>query len=505
MNTKNKRYCGILMHPTSLYTPYGMGDLGSAARSFVQGLYDAHITLWQILPLGPTGYGNSPYASLSSFAGNELLVSLDDLIAEHLLTSDDVDTTHLNVTPGHVDFDTVGKWKIHILKKAAMQFLKGGREDLQFTRFCQENSYFLDDYALFRVLYERYNDARWNSVWPEELGKRDPVALAHEMKNEANNIQIWKVLQYLFHKQWHVLKTFANERGISIVGDIPIFVAPDSADAWSNIALMKTDAQGNYSYVSGVPPDYFSRTGQLWGNPVYDWNVMQKNGYHWWMKRLERLQSLVDIIRIDHFRGFCAYWQVPYHHKTAEIGTWEKVPGVDFFQTVRERFPSLKIFAEDLGVVTPDVEFLRDSNHFPGMRIAQFGFTFHDEGILNPFDSFLPHNYEENCVAYTGTHDNQTTKGWFLLLSEQEQETVCRYLHCSKKDVVSTLIRFIMASNARYAIFPLQDVLGLGDEARMNTPSTCNSTNWSWMEEKEVNYTRCFAQLKEEIFLYGRM
>jgi 4-alpha-glucanotransferase len=313
------------------------------------------------------------------------------------------------------------------------------------------------------------------------------------------------VLQFFFDVQWHRLKETANSLGISIVGDIPIFVAPDSVDSWSHIELFKTDEAGRYSFVSGVPPDYFSVTGQLWGNPVYDWKVMQENGYEWWLQRLKRLQELTDIIRIDHFRGFQAYWSVPYGNPTAEIGTWEKAPGMDFFCKVKERFPAIRIFAEDLGVITPDVEALRDSNGFPGMRIAQFGFTFDAGGKLHPYDTFLPHNYGERCVAYTGTHDNQTVKGWFEDLKEKEKKQVCSYLGCTKQDVCAGMVKAVMQSHARYAIFPLQDILGLGDEARMNTPATCGGHNWAWQLMPEADLTPVLSDLREKIFLYGRM
>ncbi|MDD4573747.1 MAG: 4-alpha-glucanotransferase [Sphaerochaeta sp.] len=361
-----------------------------------------------------------------------------------------------------------------------------------------------DDYALFMILYEHYNDARWFSVWKKEDGVYSKENVARLQKKYPRKIAIWKALQFFFELQWQALKKYANEHGISIVGDIPIFVAADSVDTWSNIGLFKTDESFHYTGVSGVPPDCFCATGQLWGNPLYDWEVMKQDNYQWWMQRMKAQLHQCDILRIDHFRGFESYWEVPYGHKTAEHGSWVKAPGSDFFKQVKEQLGELPIFAEDLGFMTPEVERLRDENNFPGMRICQFGFTRDMADFPNPYDLFLPHNYPSNCVAYTGTHDNNTVRGWFEELENKDKEMVMTYLGCDQKEVVWAMIRCIMASHAQHVIFPMQDLLDLDAKARMNTPSTCNSHNWSWRMEQKHDCDASLAKLEKLITIYGR-
>jgi 4-alpha-glucanotransferase len=503
MDSKKQRFSGVLLHPTSLYTPYGIGDFGPAAYGFVRSLTHVGVKLWQVLPLGPTGYGNSPYAARSSFAGNELMISPELLVREGWLSALDIEQ-HPSFPDGKVDYNAVIRWKLPLLKRAAKEFLTTDSVQEDFGRFCEENSDWLDDYALFMVEYEQYQDARWFSHWDPKVAHRDPVALAHIEEEHTEEIEVWKALQYLYERQWLSLKRFANEAGVEIIGDIPIFVASDSADTWSHIDLFQTDANGRYRKVSGVPPDRFCATGQLWGNPIYDWEKMKKNGYAWWIRRLKRLASHTDYIRIDHFRGFESYWSVPAGDKTAEHGVWVKGPGQSFFDAVRAQLPNLKIIAEDLGFMTPEVEKLRDDNDYPGMRIATFGFNRKPDGTFDAEDTFLPHNYGYRAVVYPGTHDNDTIKGWFDKLGKEDQSMVMGYLGCAAEEVPHALVRALMASHAEFAIFQLQDILGLGSEARMNTPSTCGDQNWSWQLGEKDNIEPPLQWFHQLVKWYGR-
>ncbi len=503
MNTEQRRYCGVLLHPTSLGGPHGIGDLGPKAYEFVDSLKMANVRLWQILPLGPTGYGNSPYAARSTFAGNELLLSLSFLAKEGYLSKKEIASPPPFPTD-LVDHSMVEAWKMPLLKKAAANFIDNETDKVAFDHFCKANQFWLEDYALFMILYEQYKDARWFSVWKKNDGTYSKETVARLKKQHPRKIVIWKALQFFFETQWQNLKKYANDNDVSIVGDIPIFVAADSVDTWSNIDLFKTDESGHYTAVSGVPPDFFCATGQLWGNPVYDWTEMKKDNYRWWMQRIKALFHQSDILRIDHFRGFESYWEVPYGHKTAELGVWVKAPGSDFFKEMRAQLGELPIFAEDLGFVTPEVEQLRDENNFPGMRICQFGFTRNVADWPNPFDLFLPHNYPDNCVAYTGTHDNNTVRGWYEELEEKDKKMVLAYLGCNQKEVVWAMVRAVMASHAQHVIFPMQDLLDLNAKARMNIPSTCGSHNWAWRMEERHHPDQKLAKLSKLIALYGR-
>lgn len=504
MNTLQRRYCGILLHPTSLPGRYGIGDIGPEAYTFADYLSRSGVCLWQILPLGPTGFGNSPYAARSTFAGNELLISLDFLKRDGLLDANDL-TAPPPFPSNRVDYSMVDAWKTPLLKKAARTFIDsmaGTSED--YHRFCDDNAFWLEDYAMFMVLYERYQDARWFSVWDRDIGERQPQAMAQLKANYGDQIEIWKVLQFFFEEQWQALRTYVNKLGIQLIGDIPIFVAPDSVDTWSHIELFKTDSEGHYSAVSGVPPDFFSATGQLWGNPVYNWDALRATGYDWWLRRIKRLFTQTGILRIDHFRGFDAYWEVPYGDKTAEHGTWVKAPGKEFFEIIRSQLGELPILAEDLGFMTDSVEELRNSNGFPGMKICQFGFNRDAASWPNPFDTFLPHNYDYNFVAYTGTHDNDTTRGWYEKLSNEDKDMVRRYLACNDHEAVWAMIRAVIASHAKYAIIPMQDILDLGSHARMNIPSTCGAHNWSWRMESSAYSIHTADRLAELIRIYAR-
>lgn len=493
------------MHPTSLPGGHGIGDLGEDAFRFVDLLADSSVGLWQILPLGPVGFGNSPYAVRSAFAGNELLISLDALAdAGYLPLS--VVLQHPPFKQGSVDFTAAESFKLPLLVKAADTFLAHADATAQaeFERFCGDQADWLDDYALYRALVDHFQDSRWFLRWDGDLAKRSDEALSRWTKRKSVEIGRWKVLQFFFHRQWQALKSHANARGIGIVGDIPIFVAHDSVDAWSNRKYLKIAEDGSTAASSGVPPDAFSATGQLWGNPVYDWEALQADGFSWWIRRLEHQFAQTDLVRIDHFRGFEAYWEVPAGHKTAEHGKWVSAPGDELFKVLRDRFKTLPVIAEDLGVITEEVERLRDSNRFPGMKIAQFAFDKLGPGKLDPSNAYLPHNYPELCVAYTGTHDNDTTRGWYDRLDGSLKDLVRRYLSCSDEGVVWHLMRSVMASAAQFAIVPMQDVLGLDGSARMNHPGTCGEPNWCWRLVDRQMGTQTVAVLEALVHPFGR-
>ncbi len=483
MDIKYRRHSGILMHITSLPSPYGIGDLGRGAYSFAEKVKKAGFDLWQILPLGPTGYGNSPYSPRSSFASNELLLSPEKLFEKGYLKKADIERIP-SFRSDKVEFDKVINYKLPLLKKAASEFLKRDGNNERYKDFLEKEKYWLEDYALFMVLYEKYADARWD-LWQEEESTREAEAINHIREEKKDEIEIFKALQFLFDEQWMELKSYVNSLGMRIIGDIPIFVGKDSADAWSRPYLFKRDENGHFSKVSGVPPDNFSPTGQLWGNPVYDWAVHEKDHFSWWKERIKRTMEYVDILRIDHFRGFDAYYEIDASAKDASSGVWMASPGKELFEEMRKELGNLNIIAEDLGLLTESVEELRDSNNFPGMKIAHDGFI-PKNGSLNGLDDFLPHNYTRNFVAYTGTHDNNTTKGWFENLEQAEKEYVMKYLGCSAEDVPYALSRAVMLSNADYAVLPMQDMLSLGEEARMNFPSTCNDKNWSWRLDESL-------------------
>lgn len=478
MEITGARYSGVLFHITSIYTDYGIGDMGRKSYEFVDRLKKTGATLWQILPLGPTGYGNSPYAARSTFAGNELLIDLEQLVKEGYLSRNEIAFPPV-FDPDHVEFDRVRAYKLPLLKKAAQAFILSKRHRNDYRKFKKENAFWLDSYAVFMTLYdEKYHDARW-MLWDEKYCQET-------LDKYSKQAEIYRVLQYFFLKQWLNLRKYANSQGIKIIGDIPIFVGGDSADTWSNIELFKTDSSGHYSAVSGVPPDNFSATGQRWGNPVYDWKEHEKTGFEWWIRRIRKQLEFCDIIRIDHFRGFDAYWSVKASCPTAEDGRWIKAPGKAFFKALEKELGRLPIIAEDLGFMTDSVNALRKDNGLPGMKIFQFGFTRLPDGSFNTWDTFLPHNWEEDFVAYPGTHDNETLRGWYDNQDEGMKHIVREYLASDEGEIVWAFLRMLMLSHARYAIVPLQDILELGNEARMNMPSTCNDINWSWRVRVEA-------------------
>jgi len=492
------RSSGLLLHPSSLPGPWGIGDLGPAAYQFVDALVRAGQSLWQLLPLGPTGYGDSPYQCFSAFAGNPLLVSPDRLVDLGLLDRAELEraAAEHSLSPDAVDYGAVYHFKLPLLRRSFERLGASPELAAAFRRFREEQAGWLDDYALFMTLKDAHGGAGWNS-WDPGLRDREPAALAAARQEHAAAIEIQQFLQFLFYSQWAPLKAYANERGISIIGDAPIFVAYDSADVWANRELFFLDDEGNPTVVAGVPPDYFSATGQRWGNPLYRWDRMRRDGYAWWVARLRQTFTQVDILRLDHFRGFAAYWEVPADQDTAINGRWVRGPGADLFQALDRQLGGLPIIAEDLGLITPDVLELRDQFGFPGMKVLQFAFS-DSENV------YLPHNHTPNSVVYTGTHDNDTTVGWFRELSEADREWVRAYLGRDGHDIAWELLRLAMMSVADMAIVPLQDVLRLGGEARMNQPGRLGG-NWAWRFRAGQLDDGLIAGLRFLTTIYGRL
>jgi len=493
------RTSGILLHPTSFPNRFGIGDLGPDAYQFVDFLQQTGQKIWQVLPLGPTGHGNSPYMCFSSMAGNPLLISPDVLLEHGLLTETDLaQVPHFPLD--QVAFDDVARFKMPLLLKAAGQFKATATVEQQqeFNAFCVSRAFWLNDYALFMALKQAQGGVSWHQ-WQTAIAQRDPDTLAHWRHELSTEIYQQKYLQFEFFRQWSTVKQYANQAGVQIIGDIPIYVAHDSADVWAFPEWFHLSPEtGEPALMAGVPPDYFSETGQLWGNPIYNWDAMEKTEFAWWIQRFRATLEYVDLIRIDHFRGFCAYWAVQAGEETAISGEWVEAPGIAFFQTLKQELGSLPILAEDLGVITPDVEALRDQFEFPGMKVLQFAFG---GGTDNPF---LPFNYERNYVVYTGTHDNDTTQGWFSQLSDHEQGQVLSYLGCTCADGIHwDLIRLAMGSVANQAIFPFQDVLGLGNDARMNYPGK-PSDNWGWRYRSEALNPQVGDRLYALTQAYGR-
>lgn len=470
---QSNRSSGILFHPTSLPGRYGIGDLGPNAYHWVDALAYTKQKWWQILPLGPTGYGDSPYQCFSAFAGNPYLVSPDRLIEDGLLTDDYFAT--LSFPADKVDFGPVIEFKVAMLAQAWENFTAGRAPQLraEFEQFKHDNASWLDDFALFMALKDAHGGDSWLK-WPAPSRLRDEKTLAQACADHADKIGLHQFRQFLFFRQWFALKRFANEKGVRLIGDVPIFVASDSSDVWANPELFQLDDERQPKVVAGVPPDYFSATGQLWGNPLYDWAAHKKSNYVWWAARLRATLTQVDLVRIDHFRGFEAYWEIPAGMPTAQVGQWVKGPDADLFYALRAQLGNIPVIAEDLGVITPEVDKLRTTFELPGMRVLQFAFGGATE------DRFLPHAYESrNTVVYTGTHDNDTTRGWYAGITEHERNFVRRYLARDGSDIAWDLIRLAWSSVADYAVAPLQDVLDLGREARMNTPGTA-AGNWMW-------------------------
>lgn len=491
------RSSGILLHPTSLPGPHGIGDLGPGAYAFVDFLARAGQQLWQVMPLGPTGYGDSPYAALSAFAGNPLLISLDELVSAGLL--DDAEVQSIRRDGGEpIDYGAVITAKLTLLRRAAERFGAGSARTwaADFDQFCHQAADWLDDYALFMALKAAHGGRPWVD-WEPALARRDPAALAIARDRFAADVRFHQFTQYVFFRQWARLKQYANSRGIKLIGDLPIFVASDSADLWASPDLFYLDEHGRPTVVAGVPPDYFSATGQRWGNPLYRWERAFETDFAWWIKRFRSTLTLVDIVRLDHFRGFEACWEVPATEETAVHGRWVPGPGRKLFDRVTAALGELPIIVEDLGLITPEVVALREALGYPGMRVLQFAFG---SDARNPY---LPHNYVPNTVVYTGTHDNDTTVGWFHTRPPHEREHVLRYVDSDGQEIHWDLIRLALASVADAAIVPLQDVLGLGSEARMNTPGVIGG-NWRWRFRLEELTEAIVDRLADLTSLFGR-
>ena len=502
------RSSGILLHPTSLPGPNGIGELGPEAYRFADFLRDSGQRIWQVLPLGPTGYGDSPYQCFSAFAGNPLLISLDVLVERGYLNLHDIDERP-NFPTDNVDFGAVIAWKLPLLRKAFQAFARNQvAEHDAFDAFCSKHSAWLEEFALFMALKQAHNNVMWTQ-WDRELALREPAAIERARSELRDEIECAKFIQFEFDRQWHDLKAHCAQNDIRILGDMPIYVALDSADVWADPGLFELDENGNPKVVAGVPPDYFSATGQLWGNPIYRWPAHAASGYAWWIARFRRGLNVLDMIRLDHFRGFEAYYEIPAGDSTAVRGKWVKGPGAPLFTALEGALGNLPIAAENLGVITPEVEALREKFGFPGMAILQFAFG-HDPQA----PQFKPHNYPHHLVAYTGTHDNDTVVGWWnskagagsvRSLADVEKETAYarRYLSTDGTDINWVMIRALMSSVADTALFPMQDVLGVGSEGRMNLPGS-SSGNWRWRFRAESLTPAVSERLRELAETYER-
>lgn len=491
------RASGVLLHPTSLPGDFGIGDLGAEAYKFVDFLYDSGQTYWQILPLAPPGDGDSPYSAYSAFAGNTLLISPELLVDDGLTADVDIKSAP-EFSSAKVEFSKIREWKRLILAKAFEKFRSTSGPSLhgEFEFFTRENFWWLDDYAVFCAMKASHEGQAWFQ-WAAPLKARAEGALSIVRSQLAREIAAEKFYQFLFFRQWHALKRYANRCGVQMIGDAPIFVALDSADVWCNQNKFKLNADGSPKFVAGVPPDYFSETGQLWGNPIYDWEAMLRDNFGWWTARIAFALQTVDVLRLDHFIGFARNWEVPGGDETAENGHWRDVPGREFFTIIRQRLGKLAIIAEDLGSLTPEVEHLRDAFGIPGMHILQYAFG----GDARNRD--LPHNYVRNCVVYTGTHDNDTTLGWFKAADKNVRSHCREYLQTRGRKIHWDMIRAVFASVADTAIVPMQDVLGLGSEHRMNRPAT-ESGNWTWRMPPDSISHDLTARLKDLTVLFGR-
>ena len=493
------RKSGVLLPITSIPSKYGIGTFSAQAYEFVDFLEKGGQRLWQILPLGPTGYGDSPYQSFSTFAGNPYYIDLCALIETGYLTREECDEVDFGEDARYVDYEKIYKARFGILKKAYFRAREAGVENhTQYLSFVDKNAFWLDNYALYMAVKDSLGGICW-AEWDEGIRLRESGAMERCRKELREEIGFYKFLQYLFSTQWQALKSYANNRGIEIVGDIPIYVAFDSADTWAEPELFQLDGNRMPTGVAGCPPDAFSSTGQLWGNPLYDWEYHRSTGYEWWMRRIAYCYQLYDVLRIDHFRGFDAYWSVPYGDLTAENGHWEKGPGYDLFRTMKEKLGKKKVIAEDLGFLTDSVMKMVKKTGFPGMKVLQFAFDSREES------DYLPHNYDHNCVVYTGTHDNDTTLGWYHSIPSGDRRFAQKYLNIrGRKDVQWEFIRAALASVADTAVIPMQDYLGLGSEARINTPSTLGG-NWTWRMLEEEMSRELSDKMREMGKLYGRI
>lgn len=495
-----KRAAGILLPVTSLPSRYGIGCFSKSAYDFVDWLKEAGQTYWQILPLGPTSYGDSPYQSFSTFAGNPYFISLEDLILEGVLTEEECEAADFGSKADDIDYEKIYNNRYPLLRKAYERSRIS--ENPAYVRFVEENKWWLSDYALFMAVKDRFHGIPWNQ-WAEDIRLRWGYAMDYYRRELYFEIEFQQYMQFKFFEQWNALKTYANQKGIRVIGDIPIYVAMDSADTWAHPELFQLDENHMPSAVAGCPPDGFSADGQLWGNPLYRWDYHRNTGYEWWISRLAYCFRLYDVVRIDHFRGFDEYYSIPYGAETAKGGHWEKGPGLDLFRHVEQRLGWHEVIAEDLGYVTDSVRSLVRESGFPGMKVLEFAFDSRDSGSAN---DYLPHNYVENSVAYTGTHDNETIAGWFSSITKEERQMAREYLcdqYTPEELLYKSFISLVMRSNAKTCIIPIQDYLGYGNQSRINKPSTVG-INWRWRLTEELT-----EELQEEIKSitkrYGRM
>ena len=493
------RSCGILMHITSLPSPYGIGTFGAEAERFADWLRSAGQKYWQVLPIGPTGYGDSPYQPFSSFAGDPLLIDLDELAENGYLARSSVTEADYGADPTFVDYDKIRGVKMALLKEA----FAGFTDDVGYTSFVMDEGDWLDDYALFAALKERFGNRPWTE-WEESIKLRKPEAVKQYTDELQNEIKFHKFVQYIFWRQWDRFHRYCNKNGIQVIGDIPIYVSPDCADVWAHPELFELDERLNPRRVAGVPPDLFSSTGQLWGNPLYRWDYHRETGYSWWISRLHYVFQMYDVVRIDHFRGFDEYFSIPYGAENAIGGHWEKGPGIDLFRKVEQALGWKQVIAEDLGYVTDSVRELVRESGFPGMKVLEFAFDSRDSGCAN---DYLPHNYPVNSVAYTGTHDNETIVGWWSSITKEEQKLARDYMcdqYTPERELYKSLISLIMRSSAKLCVIPMQDYLGLGNNCRINTPSTVGK-NWKWRVNTRQLSLKLQKKIQEMTLRYGRM
>lgn len=492
-----KRSAGILMPITALPSPYGIGTLGQAARDFISFLAEGGQSYWQILPIGPTSYGDSPYQSFSSYAGNPYLIDLDELEKQGLLQKEEFQNTPWGENPAEVDYGLMYEARYPVLRLACQRLTERNRADVE--AFCRQEAAWVEDYALFMALKQKHGGKAW-SEWPRAERLREPEALEAAKQELAEEIWFWKCVQYLFFKQWNALHSFAKKKNIAIIGDLPIYVAGDSADVWADPEQFQLDENLTPTFVAGCPPDGFSADGQLWGNPLFNWDYMKQTGYRWWLRRIAFQFQIYDVLRIDHFRGFDEYFAIPYGDTTARGGHWRPGPGLAFFRTVNEALGPRNIIAEDLGYLTESVIQLVKDTGYPGMKVLEFAFDSRDSSG----NAYLPYNYEKNCVVYTGTHDNDTIQGWITSAPPEDVAYAKRYLRLNEQEGWHWgMMREAWASPANLAIMQMQDLLGLGSEARINTPSTLG-VNWKWRALPGAYHSRLAQRLREETRLYQR-
>lgn len=489
------RASGILMPITSLPSRYGIGCFSKEAYEFIDGLVKAHQSYWQILPLGPTSFGDSPYQSFSTFAGNPYLIDLEELISEGLLSKEECDECDFGDDERNIDYGKIYESRFGLLWEAFENF---DLDSSEYKKFLKENAEWLENYSLYMSIKDSYDGVMWTE-WDDDIKLRNPEAINQYKEELKEDIEFYNFIQFEFYKQWMKLKKYANESGVKIIGDIPIYVAFDSADCWADTKLFQFDDKNIPKAVAGCPPDAFAATGQLWGNPLYDWDYHNKTDYEWWKKRVAQSFKLYDVVRIDHFRGFDEYYSIPFRDKTAENGHWEKGPGIDLFNSLTEEFGKMNIIAEDLGYLTDTVVKLVKDTGYPGMKLMQFAFDSREGS------NYLPHTYDKNCVVYTGTHDNDTIKGWYKTISDEDKEYAKQYLNYSdnEADIHWNFIKATLATVANLAIIPIQDYLGLDSEARINVPSTLG-TNWKWRMVKDDINDDLLEKIKLLTLIYER-